>query len=90
MRKRERTRTTIEKREVLMIKRSRSLTRALCTECAEPTVLVTLNEAVRISGLGSRAIYRLIESEQVHSLEVADGLTLICPVTLLQRGSGID
>jgi hypothetical protein len=85
MKRTRRTRTTIEKREVVVIRTSRKLNRVFCPECSEPVALVALDEAVRISGISSRAIYRLIEEERIHFAETAEGVAFICPAMLLKR-----
>jgi hypothetical protein len=87
MKKTRRTRTTIEKREVIVIRNSRKSGRVLCNECSEPVALVTLDEAVKLSGLSSRTIYRLIEDGRVHFAERADGTGLVCPATLLNSST---
>ncbi|HXI88611.1 MAG TPA: hypothetical protein VNO24_01235 [Blastocatellia bacterium] len=87
MKRKRRTTTTIEQREVVVIRRSRKVKKFLCHECSEPVALITLDEAVKISGLNSRAVYRLIEEDQIHFTETQDGLGLICPATLLARAS---
>src|SRR5262245_39201274 len=61
MKKTRRTSTTVQEHEVLLIKRPRKPPITLCKECSEAVALVTLDEAVRISGISSRAVYRLIE-----------------------------
>jgi hypothetical protein len=73
-------------REVLVIRGSRKRNRVLCANCSEPVVLVTIEEAVTISGITARAIYHLLEAGEVHIAETAEGLTLICPATLLAQG----
>ena len=85
MKRTRRTRTTVEKHEVVVIRGSRKLKRVFCPECAEAVALVALDEAVRISGIGSRAIYRLIEKEQIHFTETPERGALICPATLLRQ-----
>jgi hypothetical protein len=72
-------------REVVVIRGSRKRTRVLCAKCSEAAALVTIEEAVKMSGLSARAIYRLIEAGKVHFAETADGLALICPATLLKQ-----
>ena len=79
-----RTRTSVEKHEVFVIKSSRRLKRVFCPECSEPVALVTLDEAVKISGISSRAVYRLIEEGRIHFAEAADRVARICPATLLK------
>jgi len=85
MKKRRRTTTTVEVREVVVIRGSRKRNRVLCANCSEAVVLVTIEEAVKMSGISARAIYRLIEEGQIHFAETADSLALICPATLLAR-----
>jgi len=82
-----RTRTTVQKRELLVIKSSRKPGKTLCKECSEAVVLVTLDEAVKISGLSSRAIYRLIEEGRIHFDETAATVGLICPASLLKSST---
>lgn len=72
-------------REVVVIRGSRKRNRVLCAKCSEAAALVTIEEAVKISGITARAIYRLIEAGEVHFVETAEGLTLICAATLLAR-----
>ena len=86
MKKRRRTTTTVEVREVVVIRGSRKRNRVLCANCSEAVVLVTIEEAVKMSGISARAIYRLIEEGQIHFAETADSLALICPATLLAKG----
>ena len=83
MKRTRRTRTTLEQHEVVVIRGSRRLNRAFCPECSEPVALVTLDQAIKISGISSRAIYRLIEEQRIHFVEMADGVVLMCPATLL-------
>ena len=85
MKKRRRTRTTVEVREVVVIRGSRKHNRVLCANCSEAAVLVTIEEAVKMSGISARAIYHLLEAGEVHFAETAEGMTLICPGTLLSR-----
>lgn len=73
------------KHEVFVVRNSGKLKRVLCPECLEPVALITLDEAVKISGMGSRAIYQLIEAGRIHFKETADRVALICPATLVRR-----
>lgn len=83
MKRKRQTRTTIEMREVVVIRGSPKRQSVFCPECSEAAVFVTVEEAVKLTGISARAIYRLIEAGSVHFAETADGLTLICPATLL-------
>lgn len=83
MKRTRRTRTTVEMREVVVIRGSRLRKRVPCTQCSQATPMVTVQAAVNISGISVREIYRLIESGEIHFVETANGLTLICVGTLL-------
>lgn len=84
MKKTRRTTTTVEMHEVLVMRSSRTRRRFLCPECSEPVALVDLGDAMRIAGISSRVIYRLIEAGRVHFAETTE-TSLICPATLLSR-----
>jgi len=75
----------MEKHEVVVIRGSRRLNRVLCANCSEAVVLVTIEEAVTMSGFTARAIYHLLEAGEVHFAETAEGMTLICPATLVAQ-----
>lgn len=68
-----------------MLRDSRKLQRVFCPECLEPVAMVTLDEAVQVSGISSRTVYRFIEEGQIHFSETTDRIALICPATLLKR-----
>jgi hypothetical protein len=85
MKRKRHTRTTVEMREVVVIRGSRKRNRVLCANCSEDIVLVTVEEAVKMSRISARAIYRLVEAGRVHFAETVEGLTLICPATLLAQ-----
>jgi len=70
---------------VVVIRSSGKLKIDFCPACSGPVALVTLEEAVRISRISSRAIYRLIEEGLIHFAETEDGVAHICPATLLRR-----
>jgi hypothetical protein len=85
MNKRRWTKTTLEQHELIIVRTSRTPARRFCADCSDTTALVTLNEAVRISGITSREVYRLMEAGRIHFNEGPDGIALICPVTLLRH-----
>jgi hypothetical protein len=85
MKRTRRTRTTLEVREVVVIRGLRRRNRGRCANCAENGALVTVEEAVKLFGISGRAIYRLIEADEVHFVETSNGLTLICAATLLAK-----
>ena len=80
-----RTRTTVENHETVVIRSSGRLNRVLCPECMESVALVSLDQAVMLSGVSSRAVYRWIEEGRIHFVEMPARGALICPATLLKR-----
>ena len=59
---------------------------AWCGECAGEVPLLTPEEAALATGVGARAIYRLVEAGLIHFRETADGLLLVCPSKIKERG----
>ena len=70
---------------MVVIRGSRKRNRVLCANCSEAVVLVTIEDAVKMSGITARAIYHLLDAGEVHFAETVEGLTLICADTLLAR-----
>jgi hypothetical protein len=83
MKRMRRTTTTIEKHEVLVMRSSRNRMKVFCPECSDRVALITLDEAVKLSGASSRTIHQQIEERCIHFIETADGLVQICPASLL-------
>src|SRR5262245_17218211 len=80
IRKRKTTHTTTVAREVVVIKTPTTPDKdALCVECAGLVRMFTLEEAVHMTNISSRGIFRLIEEGRIHFLETDKGLVLICP-----------
>ena len=76
-----RTEIAVETARVLVIRApGRAFTR--CDECGGEVQWVTLDEAARLAGVGSRKIFRLSEGEVLHSAETEDGILLVCPNSL--------
>jgi hypothetical protein len=75
--KRTRTEITIETDRLFYI---RSPRKALgwCAVCAAEVQMVTVDEAAVWRGVDSRAIFRWVEAERVHSSETENGLLRIC------------
>jgi len=80
--KKSKTKTTIEAHEVYIVKAPHRL-RPLCAQCEAPQPMISVEEAVRITGASSRALHRWIEAGEVHFQETSEGLTLICPFSLI-------
>ncbi|HET8676997.1 MAG TPA: hypothetical protein VFO63_14475 [Blastocatellia bacterium] len=55
-----------------------------CSECARPSQMITPDEAALLSAASARAIYRLIESAELHFLENDGGLVLVCLSSLAE------
>jgi tRNA A22 N-methylase len=75
---------TAEKTETYTVRQEESppLIKTFCEKCDREIRCLTLNQAVRITGLGARAIFRLVEAEELHCYETEEGHLLLCPNTL--------
>ena len=80
-----RTEITIKTDRILVIRRSRRSLPVWCDECAEPSRMLTTEEAARVSGIAMRTICLLVATDKVHFKEIADGLLLICTKSLLKE-----
>jgi hypothetical protein len=81
--KRKKTEIIVEREQVLVIKRLNGLESRWCAECSEQAQMVSVDEAAVLTRLSARAIYRQVEASQLHFLETADGLLLVCINSLL-------
>lgn len=83
-----RTEVTIETREVWVIHQpcppatNHPSARAHCQLCAAWVEWLTPDEAVTVTGLSQRQLFRLIENAQVHFRETAAGGILLCRPSL--------
>ncbi len=78
------TKTTIEAHEVYIVKTARRF-RPFCAQCAEPAPMISIDEAVRIAGAGSRTLHRWVEAGELHFVETSEGLVFLCPASLLKH-----
>jgi hypothetical protein len=70
--------TRIEMHEVWVITRPET-TPVLCDLCpGQQSSMIAPQEAAALAGVSLRTIFRWVEAGQVHYLEQADGLFLIC------------
>ena len=60
-----------------------------CDMCEGEVPLLTPEEATLATGVGARAIYRLVEAGLIHFRETADGLLLVCPNKLKERSPDV-
>jgi hypothetical protein len=73
------TRTTeiiVEQRRVSVIRKSGPTRPTRCEHCGTDARMVTLDEAVQLSGCGT--VYREVDAGQLHFSETADGSLFIC------------
>lgn len=69
---------TFERERLLIVgRRSVSMT-AWCGGCGARVLMVMPEEVARLHGVTARAVYQMVEASQVHFLETADGILLIC------------
>jgi len=83
-RKKKTTIVTFESRERMTIHRAALSLMSWCDQCGAQVLMVTPNEAALIAGTDTRAILRRVESGQIHFLENASGVLLICKQSLEQ------
>jgi hypothetical protein len=76
------TKITIETSS-LMILRGRNSRRTWCPVCQAKGEVIALEEVGIISNLERSALEEWLNSGELHRLEAADGLTLICLNSLL-------
>jgi hypothetical protein len=69
---------TIERHQRLTIRQTPNYTQAWCAACGEQVVMASGEEAARLTGQRSRAIYRQVEQDSLHSSEQPDGTLFIC------------
>ena len=73
-----RTEITIDTHRVFAVRRRTGVPAAWCRRCDDLVLMITPDEAAKLSGLSSRAVYRLVEAESIHFTETHDGSLLIC------------
>ena len=77
-RKKKTTIVTFESRERTTIHRERQSVRTWCDQCSAEVLMVTPDEAALIAHMDARAIFRRVESGQIHFIESATGALLVC------------
>ena len=78
MRKTRRTEITVETDEVVVIRRTGGAVQPWCPQCGQLVGIITPDEAVILSSVNARTIYRLIEGRKIHYAETAEGFLHIC------------
>ena len=76
---------TLESQRVILTRRRAVTVRAYCAACCGQVEMITPGEAAARAGVPASLIYRWLEAEQLHFMERADGVPLICSNSLLDR-----
>jgi hypothetical protein len=84
--KRKKTEIIVEREQVLIIRRLDDRQPRCCAECSGQAQMVSVDEAAALGRLSARAIYRRVEAGQLHFIETADGLLLVCVNSLFDPG----
>ena len=50
-----------------------------CEKCDQAMSSLTVDQAVKVTGLGARTIFRLVEAGELHAFETEEGYLLLCP-----------
>ena len=83
IKRREQTRITISKSEVLVIRSSERLPSLWCASCREQSRIVSLEEAVEIASVSALAISQEVEAGGLHLIERDNQPPSICLNSLL-------
>ena len=67
-----------ERERLLILGRRRVSTIAWCGGCHARVLMVMPDEAAKLNGVTARAVYQMVEADQVHFIETADRILLIC------------
>jgi hypothetical protein len=70
---------TTETHERLLIRQTENQSfRGFCPECEKEVEMLTLDAVTSDMGIRTRELFRLIEENSVHSLEIESGHLLVC------------
>jgi hypothetical protein len=71
---------TAEKTETYTVRQEPERTlEVYCEKCDQAFAFLTLNQAVSVTRLGARTIFRLVEAEELHASETEEGYLILCP-----------
>ena len=62
----------------LLIASNRKIPTIWCEGCAEPVIMISVEEAAAVADQSSRAIYGLVEAGKLHFIETPAGRLFIC------------
>jgi hypothetical protein len=83
MRRKKKTEIIVEREQVLVIRRLDDRQPRWCAECAEQAQMLSVDEGAALAQVSARAVYRWVESGQLHFVETEDGSLLVCINSLL-------
>jgi len=83
--KRIRTQCSVEIDDVFVIQRLGRSIESWCPGCGQMSTHVTPEDAAILMGIGPRAIYRMVESGEIHCGEAHKDLLLVCLGSLLEK-----
>jgi hypothetical protein len=80
---------TTESHEVFVLRTDRrDRAYGTCGICEREVEIVTLDQAVSLSGIRTGQLVRMAESEQIHAIETSMGHLLICKESLERANHG--
>jgi hypothetical protein len=79
---------TMEKHETTIIRFRHSRTIIYCEVCQANTKHFSIVQAERVLSLSALEISRLAAGKQIHSTETADGLLMVCGISLAAQANG--
>lgn len=76
----------VEIHELLIIRSASGSLPALCEECvARDSILLSPEQASKVTGITERLIYQWVEAGAIHFREAPNGKLIVCVKTLTQR-----
>jgi hypothetical protein len=76
--KRKTTRITVTTEEVWVVRQSGLIAQVWCARCAATVAMSPAEQVAARLGIGTRAIYRRVENEELHGRETPAGQFFIC------------
>ena len=86
MKRKRKTEIVVERDQVLVIRRLDRQEPRWCAECGGQAQLVNIDEGAALIGISARAIFRRVETGQVHFTETETGALFVCVNSLLNPG----
>ena len=83
--KRIRTECSVEIDDVFVVQRLGRSVEGWCPGCGGIAILVTPEDAAMLTGMETRAIYRMVEAFEIHWGDTLGDLLLVCLGSLLER-----